>query len=46
MHGTMPAAMKTSIVTAVSGLPAGNALDRARMAFYLVASSSQYQVER
>ncbi|HEY0407383.1 MAG TPA: DUF1800 domain-containing protein [Pyrinomonadaceae bacterium] len=46
MHGAMPAAMKSSIVTAVSGVSASSALDRARMAFYLVASSSQYQVER
>jgi hypothetical protein len=46
MHGTMPAAMKSSIVTAVTAVSASNALSRAQTAFYLVASSSQYQVER
>lgn len=45
MHNTMPAAMKSAIITAVTAA-GSNTLTRARMAFYLVASSSQYQVER
>ena len=46
LHGTMSAQMKTSIVQAVSTVPATDALNRARIAAYLVATSSQYQVER
>jgi uncharacterized protein (DUF1800 family) len=46
MHGTMSPAMKTSIINAVSSVAASNTLSRARMAVYLVASSSQYQIER
>src|ERR1044071_36661 len=46
MHGTMSPSMKTSIITAVSTVSATNTLSRARMAVYLVASSSQYQIER
>jgi hypothetical protein len=42
----MSAAMKSTIITAVQGVSGSNALARAQMAFYLVASSSQYQVER
>jgi uncharacterized protein (DUF1800 family) len=46
MHNTMSPGMKTSIVNAVSTVSASNTLSRARMAVYLVASSSQYQIER
>ncbi|HJZ75941.1 MAG TPA: DUF1800 family protein [Vicinamibacterales bacterium] len=46
MHGTMSNDMRQSIVGAVSAVPAGNTLKRARTAVYLVATSSQYQVER
>ncbi|HEY5308989.1 MAG TPA: DUF1800 family protein, partial [Casimicrobiaceae bacterium] len=49
LHGTMSAAMRSSIVTAVNAIPAttsANLLSRAKTAFYLVASSAQYQVER
>jgi hypothetical protein len=46
MHNTMSPGMKTSIITAVSSVSATNTLSRARMAVYLVASSSQYQIER
>jgi hypothetical protein len=48
LHGTMSTAMRDSIVTAVNAVPAGtNQLrDRARAALYLVATSSQYQVQR
>jgi len=46
LHGTMSAAMRDSIVGAVSAVAASNPLKRARTAVYLVATSSQYQVER
>ncbi|MEO8738277.1 MAG: DUF1800 family protein [Casimicrobiaceae bacterium] len=49
LHGTMSAAMRSSIVAAVNAIPAtttANLLTRAKTAFYLVASSAQYQVER
>jgi Protein of unknown function (DUF1800) len=46
MHGTMPAAMRNAIRTALDALPPGDALNRAKTAFYLVVTSSQYQVER
>jgi len=49
LHGTMSAAMRSSIVTAINAIPAtttANLLSRAKTAFYLVASSAQYQVER
>lgn len=44
MHGTMSQGMKTSIVNAISTTADAGA--RTRMALYLVASSSQYQIER
>jgi uncharacterized protein (DUF1800 family) len=46
MHGGMSAQMQTSIVTAVNAVSASNPLKRARTALYLVATSSQYQVEK
>jgi uncharacterized protein (DUF1800 family) len=49
LHGTMSQAMRTSITTALAVLPgttAANNLSRAQAALYLVATSSQYQVER
>ena len=46
LHGTMSTAMRDSIVGAVTAVPATNPLKRARTAVYLVATSSQYQVER
>jgi hypothetical protein len=48
LHGTMSTSMRDSIVTAVNAVPTGtNQLrDRARAALYLVATSSQYQVQR
>ncbi|MBK9702641.1 MAG: DUF1800 domain-containing protein [Betaproteobacteria bacterium] len=45
-HGTLSSAARSAVAAAVSAVPAGDALGRARMAFYLVLSSSQYQVER
>jgi len=44
MHGTMSQNMKNSIVTAVGST--ADATARTRMALYLVASSSQYQIAR
>jgi uncharacterized protein (DUF1800 family) len=46
LHGTMTAEMKDSIVTAVNAVAASNAKKRVHTAVYLVASSSQYQVQR
>lgn len=46
MHGTMSAAMKSTILTAVQAVTSTDPLTRAKTAIYLVASSSQYQVQR
>jgi len=46
LHGSMSASMQNSIVNAVSGISASNLRLRAQQALYLVATSSQYQVER
>jgi hypothetical protein len=46
MHGSMSPEMRDSVIGAVSAVAATNSLKRARTAVYLVASSSQYQVER
>jgi uncharacterized protein (DUF1800 family) len=46
LHGTMSASTRQSIVTAVSAVPATNSLKRVQTAVYLVATSSQYQVEK
>src|SRR5881394_4032159 len=46
MHGTMSAQMNASIVAAVNAISSGDPGGRTRTAIYLVASSSQYQVER
>jgi uncharacterized protein (DUF1800 family) len=50
MHGTMPAAMKTNIVSTVTGITNATAttqaLQRTQTAIYLIATSAQYQVER
>jgi uncharacterized protein (DUF1800 family) len=49
MHRTMPAAMRSTILTAVTNIPAttsDNFLQRAKQAVYLIATSSQYQVQR
>ena len=46
LHGTMSAQMKSAIVAAVNAIPASDSLGRARAAAYLVATSSQYQVQR
>ncbi len=46
LHGTMPAAMRASIVPAINAIAATDPLTRAKTAFYLVVTSPQYQVER
>jgi len=46
MHGTMSSSMQTSIINAVTGIAGSDPAGRTRTAIYLVATSSQYQVER
>jgi uncharacterized protein (DUF1800 family) len=46
LHNTMPAAMKTAILPAVTSFAATDPLNRVRQAAYLIATSHQYQVER
>ena len=50
LHGTMNPQMRTSIVTAMNAINDANVTTRnqkrARMAVYLVASSSQYDIQR
>ena len=46
MHGTMSGSMKSTILTAVTNITSADPLNRARQAVYLVATSSQYQVQR
>jgi uncharacterized protein (DUF1800 family) len=46
LHGTMSAAMRTAILTAVSARPGGDPMGRVQTAAYLIVSSSQYQIQR
>ncbi|MEO8650349.1 MAG: DUF1800 family protein, partial [Acidobacteriota bacterium] len=46
MHGTMSAAMRAKILPAVLAINASSPLSRAQAAVYLVATSSQYQIQR
>ena len=46
MHGVMSSSMRTSIINAVTAISSGDPAGRTRTAIYLVATSSQYQVER
>jgi len=46
MHGTMTAQNKATIMAAVNAVVATDPLTRARTAIYLIATSSQYQVQR
>lgn len=46
MHGAMSAPVRNEFLTAIQAVAAANTLKRARTAFYLVATSSQYQVQR
>ncbi|MEO8055691.1 MAG: DUF1800 domain-containing protein [Acidobacteriota bacterium] len=45
-HGLLSPGAKTAIVTAVNAVPASSPRQRAQQATYLVATSSQFQVER
>src|SRR5260221_11052867 len=46
LQGTMSASMRQDILTAVNAVSATDTRNQARTAIYLVASSSQYQVQR
>ncbi|MCO6509584.1 MAG: DUF1800 domain-containing protein [Aridibacter famidurans] len=46
MHGTMSAAMRNTILQAVLAVPAEAPDFRVRTALFLIASSSQYQIQR
>ncbi len=46
MHNTMSAQMRAKILTAFTAITATNTLARTQQAAYLVATSSQYQVQR
>lgn len=46
MNGVMSSEMRNRIVTAVNAVPSTNPLRRAQTAVYLIATSSQYQIQR
>ncbi len=46
MHSTMSSEMRQKIITALAAVPASEHDFRARTALFLVASSSQYQIQR
>ena len=46
MHNTMSPSMRASILAAVNAIASSNPLQRAKQAVYLVATSSQFQVQR
>ncbi|MCA1632312.1 MAG: DUF1800 domain-containing protein [Acidobacteria bacterium] len=49
LHGTMSAPMRASVINAMNAIPTSDALfarKRAQVAVYLVATSSQYDVQR
>ena len=46
LHGTMPSAMQSTLLSAIAQIPATDPLTRAKTAFYLTVTSPQYQVER
>lgn len=46
MHGAMTADMRNTILTAIQAVPSTNSMLRAQTAIYLIATSSQYQVQR
>ncbi len=46
LHGTMSPQMRSTILGVVQSVPESNPLLRAQRAVYLVATSSQYQVQR
>ncbi len=46
LHSTMSSTMRSTILPVVTGVSASNSLSRVQQAVYLVATSSQYQVQR
>lgn len=46
LHNTMTDDNRNAILPAITAVPASNPLKRAKVAVYLVATSSQYQVQR
>lgn len=46
MHGAMSASVRTSITNAINGTSSSDQLRRAQVAAYLVATSSQYDIQR
>jgi len=46
LHSTMSTQMKNAILPAITAIAASNSLSRAQTAIYLVATSSQFQVQR
>lgn len=46
LHGQMSPQARGSILTAVTSINAANSLQRAQQAVYLIATSSQYQIQR
>jgi hypothetical protein len=46
LHGTMTPTMRSTIMTAVQAFSSADTLNRSRQALYLVATSSQFQVQR
>ena len=46
LNRTLPVSMRSAVITAVNAVPASDPTSRAKTAFYLVATSPAYQVER
>jgi hypothetical protein len=46
LHGTMSATMRSGLTSAVNAVAATDPTTRAKTAYYLVVTSSDYQVER
>lgn len=46
LHGAMSAEHRASLLTAVASIPATSSLLRVKQAVYLIAASSQYQIQR
>lgn len=46
MHGSLSATVRSQFLTAIQAVSSANTLKRARTAYYLIATASQYQVQR
>jgi uncharacterized protein (DUF1800 family) len=46
LHGTLSPEHRTALLTAVAAVPAADPLKRVKTAVYLIAASSQYQIQR